>query len=172
MNVVWDAGACTVADVWQALAARRRVARNTVQTMLVRLEEKGWLTHREAGGAFVYSAAVPREQAQQRSVERMLDTVFRGSAEGLVLTLLQSRGLSKDEAARIRPPSAASQIDPPRSSYFPRRLRRTSPRGSSTTQTRPGTGSASFWSGKSGLRASAKSVISHSSSIRSCTVSD
>jgi predicted transcriptional regulator len=102
MNVVWDAGACTVADVWQALAARRRVARNTVQTMLVRLEEKGWLTHREAGGAFIYSAAVPREQAQQRSVERMLDTVFRGSAEGLVLTLLQSRGLSKDEAARIR----------------------------------------------------------------------
>jgi predicted transcriptional regulator len=102
MNVVWDAGACTVADVWQALAARRRVARNTVQTMLVRLEEKGWLTHREAGVAFIYSAAVPREQAQQRSVERMLDTVFRGSAEGLVLTLLQSRGLSKDEAARIR----------------------------------------------------------------------
>ena len=56
----------------------------------------------EAGGAFVYSAAVPRERAQQRSVERMLDTVFRGSAEGLVLTLLQSRGLSKDEAARIQ----------------------------------------------------------------------
>ncbi len=56
----------------------------------------------EAGGAFVYSAAVPREKAQKRSVERMLDTVFRGSAEGLVLTLLQSRGLSKDEAARIR----------------------------------------------------------------------
>lgn len=102
MNLVWDAGERTVADVWQTLAARRGIARNTVQTMLVRLEEKGWLTHREAGGAFIYSATVPREQAQQQSVERMLDTVFRGSAEGLVLTLLQSRGLSKEEAARIR----------------------------------------------------------------------
>jgi len=102
MNLVWDAGERTVADVWQTLAERRGIARNTVQTMLVRLEEKGWLTHREAAGAFIYSATVPREQAQQQSVERMLDTVFRGSAEGLVLTLLQSRGLSKEEAARIR----------------------------------------------------------------------
>jgi predicted transcriptional regulator len=102
MNLVWDAGEVTVAGVWQTLAGRRGVARNTVQTMLVRLEEKGWLKHREEGGAFVYAAAVPREHVQQRSVERMLDTVFRGSAAGLVLTLLQSRGLTKDEAARIR----------------------------------------------------------------------
>lgn len=102
MNLIWDAGEVTVAGVWQTLARRRGVARNTVQTMLVRLEEKGWLKHREEGGAFVYAAAVPRERVQQRSVERMLDTVFRGSAEGLVLTLLQSRGLTKDEAGRIR----------------------------------------------------------------------
>lgn len=102
MNLIWDAGEVTVAGVWQTLARRRGVARNTVQTMLVRLEEKGWLKHREEGGAFVYAAAVPRKRVQQRSVERMLDTVFRGSAEGLVLTLLQSRGLTKDEAGRIR----------------------------------------------------------------------
>ncbi len=41
MNVVWDRGEATVADVWKVLAARRAVARSTVLTMLTRLEEKG-----------------------------------------------------------------------------------------------------------------------------------
>ena len=43
MDVVWRHGEATVAEVWKALSARRQVARNTVLTMLARLEEKGWL---------------------------------------------------------------------------------------------------------------------------------
>ena len=41
MNVVWERGDVTVADVWKALSDHRKVARNTVLTMLTRLEEKG-----------------------------------------------------------------------------------------------------------------------------------
>jgi BlaI family penicillinase repressor len=105
MNVVWDhaaRGGATVADVWEALSARRPLARNTVQTMLTRLEEKGWLTHRAQGAAFRYLPRHPRDMALRRLVRRLVDTAFAGSPEGLVMALLQGRGVSKEEADRIR----------------------------------------------------------------------
>ncbi len=102
MNVVWDHEMCSVADVWKILNDRRGVTRNTVHTLIVRLEEKGWLTHREEGSAFVYSATVSREAARERCVQRIIETVFDGSAEGLVLTLLGGGVVSKPEAERIR----------------------------------------------------------------------
>src|SRR5436305_1271192 len=102
MNLVWDRGEVTVAEVWKALAARRKVARNTVQTMMVRLEEKGWLTSQTEEHAFRYRAAVPREAVQGMMVRRLLDSAFGGSAEGLVMALLDGRGISKAEADRVR----------------------------------------------------------------------
>ena len=102
MNVVWDHEECSVADVWKILNDRRGVSRNTVQTLIVRLEDKGWLTHREDNGAFFYVATVSRNDAQQRCVQRIIETVFDGSAEGLVLTLLNGGFVSKTEAERIR----------------------------------------------------------------------
>jgi len=102
MNIVWDRGEVTVADVWKALAARRKVARSTVLTMIVRLEEKGWLRCDDAGHAFRYRAAAPREATLGRMIRRLVDTAFGGSAEGLVFALLHGRGVSRDEARRIR----------------------------------------------------------------------
>ena len=102
MTVIWERSECSVADVWKVLNERRGVARNTVHTLIVRLEEKGWLTHHEAEGGFLYSATVSREHSQQSSVQRLIETVFDGSPEGLVLTLLNGGTLSKKEADRIR----------------------------------------------------------------------
>jgi BlaI family penicillinase repressor len=102
MNVIWERQECSVADVWKRLNERRVVARNTVQTLIVRLEEKGWLTHSEAGSGFLYTPTVTREESQQSSVQRLIETVFEGSPDGLVLTLLNGGTLSKSEAERIR----------------------------------------------------------------------
>ncbi|HEY3968164.1 MAG TPA: BlaI/MecI/CopY family transcriptional regulator [Planctomycetaceae bacterium] len=102
MNVVWDHEQCSVADVWKILNDRRGVTRNTVHTLIGRLEEKGWLTHCEDGSAFTYAATVSREQAQQECVQRIIETVFDGSAEELVLTLLNGGIVSKTESERIR----------------------------------------------------------------------
>jgi BlaI family transcriptional regulator, penicillinase repressor len=102
MNVVWERGEATVAEVWKALAGRRRVARNTVQTLMARLEEKGWLLCQAEGHAFRYRAAAPREATLGALVRKLVDTAFAGSAEGLVVALLDGRGVSKDEAERIR----------------------------------------------------------------------
>ena len=102
MNLVWERGEATLAQVWSALTARREVARNTVQTQLTRLVEKGWLLHRAKGRAFYYRPAVPRQEARSRVVNRMVEAVFDGSTEGLLMTLLDGRKLSKEEADRIR----------------------------------------------------------------------
>jgi Predicted transcriptional regulator len=102
MNVIWDRGECSVADAWKTLNERRSVARNTVQTQIARLEEKGWLRHSERNGGFLYSATVSRQESQQVSVQRLIETVFDGSSEGLVLTLLNGGTLSKSAVDRIR----------------------------------------------------------------------
>lgn len=102
MNVVWDQGECSVAAVWKVLHERRGISRNTVHTLIVRLEEKGWLSHREDAGAFLYRATISRERTQRQTVLKLVQTVFNGSTEGLVLALLGSGTLSKGEAARIR----------------------------------------------------------------------
>jgi predicted transcriptional regulator len=102
MNVVWDQGTATVGQVWKALSKRRALSRNTISTMVTRLEEKGWLHHRAVGGTYLYSATHPRQKVLSRLVRRLVDAAFQGSAEGLVLMLLEGGRLSADEMERIK----------------------------------------------------------------------
>jgi len=101
MNIVWDLGEASVANVVDQLTARRPVARSTAQTMLMRLEDKGWLKHRKDGSAFRYSPTRDRAGTLNEIVSRLVNTSFNGSVEGLVLALLDGRGISDDEAKRI-----------------------------------------------------------------------
>jgi predicted transcriptional regulator len=102
MNVVWEHGEVTVGEVWKALAARRKVARNTVQTMLLRLKQKGWLRSRTDGHAHRYRAAVPREATLRSMARRFLDVAFDGSTAGLLSALLDRRAVAPEEGDRIR----------------------------------------------------------------------
>ena len=102
MNAVWELKECTVLEVLDQLRQRRDIARNTVQTTMARLDEKGWLVHHDVGGKFMYRASVPREQVQRETIDGVVQSMFDGSAEGLVLALLQNRSLSRSEATRIR----------------------------------------------------------------------
>lgn len=102
MDLVWSTDGVTVSEVWETLAGRREIARNTVHTLMDRLEKKGWLRKTVEGGSHVYRAVVDRETALGGVVNRLVDTAFAGSVEGLVLTLLESRGISDEEARAIR----------------------------------------------------------------------
>jgi predicted transcriptional regulator len=102
MEIVWARGEATVAEVRQALGASRPVARNTVQTMMGRLEERGWLTHRQKGRTFLYRAASPKEESIGRKVREIVNTLCEGSPETLVAALLDYRGLRPGELDRIR----------------------------------------------------------------------
>ena len=111
INVVWDEGRATVGQIWKALTKRRSLSRNTVSTMVTRLEEKGWLRHRVVGGTYLYSATRPREKVLSRLVHRLVDAAFQGSAEGLVLTLLEGGRLSAEEVERIKAMLDKAELD-------------------------------------------------------------
>ena len=102
MNLFWDRGELGVAQVWKLLGGRRPIARNTVQTMLTRLTDRGWLQARAEGKAFVFRAARPRKAAMRGIVGQLVETAFAGSAGDLIMTLLESRRISPDEGVRIR----------------------------------------------------------------------
>jgi predicted transcriptional regulator len=102
MEIFWERGEAGVGEVWRTVAKRRPVTRNTVLTLITRLAAKGWLVPRREGNAFRYTPAFPKEMAQAEEVRRLVDTVFHGSAEGLVMALLEGGGLSREEAKRIR----------------------------------------------------------------------
>jgi predicted transcriptional regulator len=102
MNLFWEHGELGVAQVWSFLSRRRKVARNTAQTMLTRLVEKGWLQARTVGTAFYFRASRPRESTLRVMVSQLLDTAFGGSVSGLVMALLEARRLAPGEAQRIR----------------------------------------------------------------------
>ncbi len=102
MEVVWERGEVSARDVRAVLSRHRDVARNTVRTLLERMEEKGWLTHRLDGRTYLYSAIQPRQATVGQKVVEVLDTVCGGSPEALVTALLDYRGLTNSELRRIR----------------------------------------------------------------------
>jgi len=102
MNIVWDQPETTLGEIWRELQEKRKMARNTVQTLLTRLVEKGWVDYRAEGKVFHYRAVIPRQPTLKHVVGRLVDTAFNGSAEGLVMALLDSQELQSDEVERIR----------------------------------------------------------------------
>jgi predicted transcriptional regulator len=102
MEIVWTRGRASVGEIWRTLSRQRKVARNTIQTMVVRLEEKGWLRHGDEGGTFLYEAVHPRAATVRGLAQRLVNTAFRGSVAGLFMALLEGQSLSSDEADRLR----------------------------------------------------------------------
>jgi predicted transcriptional regulator len=102
MEIIWDRGEVSASEVWGVLRERRDVARNTAQTMIVRIEQKGWIEHRSIGRTFVYKALLPRTTTLRQRLQDLMSTAGRGSAEALVTALLEDVSLTKDAADRIR----------------------------------------------------------------------
>lgn len=102
MEIVWDRGEVSANDVREILSKTRELAKNTVRTLLERMEEKGWLKHREEGRTYLYSAAQPREASIGQKVIEVVEHVCGGSPEDLMTALLDYRGLTAQELKRIR----------------------------------------------------------------------
>ena len=102
MEIIWDRGEVSAHDVRKILSEKRALARNTVRTLLERMENKGWLKHREDGRTFIYSAAQPREVSIGQRVLEVVEHLCGGSPEELMTALLDYRGLSAQELKRIR----------------------------------------------------------------------
>jgi predicted transcriptional regulator len=107
MEAVWRLGEATAEQVREALP--EPLHDSSVRTILRILESKGYLQHEASGKAYVYTAKVGRAKAQGRAVRDILARFFGGSAEDLVLRLLEEDHLTLeqlDELRRAGPPRA------------------------------------------------------------------
>jgi BlaI family penicillinase repressor len=102
MKVVWSSGASTVRGVYEALLERRKIAYTTVMTMMNILEQKGYLKKTQKDRAYVYQATKPQKQVIRGMVREFVDRVFNGSAEPLLLHLVEDRRLSEEDLDQIR----------------------------------------------------------------------
>ena len=102
MKIVWQSGASTVRDVYESLLERRKIAYTTVMTMMNILEQKGYLKKAQKDRAYVYQATRPQKQVIRGMVREFVDRVFNGSAEPLLLHLVEDRRLSEEDLQEIR----------------------------------------------------------------------
>lgn len=100
MNVLWEISPATAQTVQQRL--RRELAYTTVQTMLNVLvrKKKAWRTLKDR--AYYYRPAVKRDQVAGSAVKDLIDRMFGGSAESLVMSLIESRQLTPEKLARLQ----------------------------------------------------------------------
>jgi BlaI family transcriptional regulator, penicillinase repressor len=105
MKIVWERETATVRDVYETLLERRKVAYTTVMTMMKILEQKKYLKKTQADRAYVYRPAQPKGQVIGAMVRDFVNRVFNGSAEPLLVHLVEEHNLSSedlDEIARLR----------------------------------------------------------------------
>jgi BlaI family transcriptional regulator, penicillinase repressor len=105
MKIIWERESTTVRDVYETLLLRRKVAYTTVMTMMKILEQKKYLKKTSSDRAYVYRPAQPKRQVIGDMVRDFVNRVFNGSAEPLLVHLVEEHDLSPedlDEIARLR----------------------------------------------------------------------
>ena len=102
MNVLWERGPSTVRDVLEALTVEPKPAYTTVLTMMRLMYEKGYVDRRERGKAHVYQARLREGPTKRGLVRQLVNSAFRGSAEALLLRLIEDGKLSANELDRIK----------------------------------------------------------------------
>jgi BlaI family transcriptional regulator, penicillinase repressor len=101
MKIVWQNGQVTVRDVYETLLEHRKIAYTTVMTMMRVLEKKGYVKTQRVNRAYVYKPTRPERQVLRSMVREFVDRVFNGSAQPLLVHLVEDRRLSSQELEEL-----------------------------------------------------------------------
>lgn len=99
MNVLWQVGSANVQTVQREL--KRELAYTTVQTILTVLHRKKKVKRTLKDKAYIYRPAVSQTKLTGHAVSELIDRWFSGSAEGLVMSLIEARHLTPKKLARL-----------------------------------------------------------------------
>lgn len=96
MHLVWALGECTVGDLRDAVERKegKKPAHSTISTLILALDERGFVTHKKYGRTFVYRPAISRELYGRQSLGQLIQNFFGGSAAVAVSQLAKSENLS------------------------------------------------------------------------------
>jgi predicted transcriptional regulator len=101
MQVLWAEGPSNVLQVQKSLSPKNDLAYNTVQTMLNVLHRKGRVKRTLKGRAYVYRTVASRETVLGQAVRDLVERMFGGSSEDLVMSLVKSRQVDLERIADL-----------------------------------------------------------------------
>ena len=101
MRVLWSHDEASVADVQRSMTGRR-LAPTTVATLLVRLEQRGLVSHRAEGRQYLYRTRVSPSDVRETATRELLRSLFDGDVTAFVSHLLDSRTLTREEVADLQ----------------------------------------------------------------------
>ena len=101
MQILWKGGPATAEQIREALAPQRVLKDSTVRTVLLRLQEKGYVTYKVEGRAFVYSGVEKAQNVAVRAVRQILDRFCDGSLEQLLVGLVENEVVDKAELQEL-----------------------------------------------------------------------
>ena len=101
MDYVWTYGPCSAESCREALAATRPMKDSTVRTVLRRLEQKAFVSHEIDGRTFIYRAAENRQNVAVRAVKSIIDRFCGGSAEELVVGLVNNDVIDRHQLEKL-----------------------------------------------------------------------
>jgi predicted transcriptional regulator len=99
MQVLWETGPANVQAVQQRI--ERELAYTTVQTMLNVLLRTGKVTRALKDKAYLYRPAVSRREVVGKAMGDLIERMFGGSAESLVMSLVETKHLTPEKLARL-----------------------------------------------------------------------
>ncbi|WP_165226226.1 BlaI/MecI/CopY family transcriptional regulator [Aquisphaera insulae] len=105
MDALWRLGEATADQVREAVPGEPHDS--TVRTLLRILEAKGHVTHESRGKVYVYRAAVERSKAQRQALQGLLKRFFAGSAEDLVLRLIEDERITPEQLEKLKQSAGA-----------------------------------------------------------------
>jgi BlaI family transcriptional regulator, penicillinase repressor len=101
MEILWKRGPGTAEQIREALAPRHALKDSTIRTVLKRLQEKGYVTHKIEGKAFVYSGLEKPRNVAVRAVRQILDRFCDGSLEQLLVGLVENEVVDRAELQQL-----------------------------------------------------------------------
>jgi BlaI family penicillinase repressor len=97
LQILWELEEGTVEDVVNAHSQKERPNYKTTQTLLRIMEKKRFIRHEVRGRVFVFKPLVSRKKIDHLCVQALVSRNFRGSAAELLLNLLESTPIKKQE---------------------------------------------------------------------------
>lgn len=102
LQIIWEKEAVSVKDVHEALGGDAANGYTTILKLMQIMYEKGLVTRQKSGKLHLYRAVPSLKNTRQQLVDKMIDTVFKGSAADLVISALGNKNATREELMEIR----------------------------------------------------------------------
>jgi predicted transcriptional regulator len=110
LKILWEKGPLRLSVLCENLGGQRKAVPSTVATMLSIMKNKGLVERVSPGKAVVWRAKLTREKAGSGMLQNLTNQLFEGSAQKVVLHLLEGGKLSPKDQEEIRKLLASKRI--------------------------------------------------------------